>query len=284
MGCEIIDLSLEDNEKHTMKRFSFRNSSKVEENDDNDDNSVDMLAVYGNIQEPQMKKPKTLESSSRQNSDGGTAVMVSPNKKRNPFGVVRESPIFTSPTKLTKTNSSFLKQCSPVKRISASAKCTLNFGKYKINRTVLDNKQEVLSRFFTANRKLVADNDQKSNNVDTQSVDKRVSDIAEKYNRSLVASSSIYSIDSEISSSQSDETSKMNGAEDLELVDSIDDAPEVCNGQTSATITAKSIKDLTTSKEVILNELVIKIQLIFNIFLNRSQSAGNRAYPNQQNH
>lgn len=269
MGCDIIDLSLEDNEKHTMQRVSFRNNPKVEVHSDNDDNSVDMLAVYGNTHEPPKKRHKTLEAS-RRNSDGVLTVLISPNKKRNPFGVVKESSVFTSPTKLTRTNNSFLKQCSPVKRVTANAKCTLNFGKYKINRTVLDNKQEVLSRFFIANHKVVADNEQKLNDckgVDTECVGKRVSDIAEKYNRSLLASSSIYSVDSENSSSQSEETAKIN--DDFELDNSPNDAPpEAYNGQTSATMMSKSVIDLlTTSKEVNSNKLLIKIQFIFNMFV-----------------
>lgn len=288
MGCDIIDLSLEDNEKHTMKRASFRNNAKVEVHSDNDDSSsVDMLAVYGNIHEPAMKKPKTIEAA-RRNSDCATNDLISSNKRRNPFGVVKESSIFTSPTKLTKTNSSFLKQCSPVKRVTASAKCALNFGKYKINRTVLDNKQEVLSRFFTANHKLVADNEHKFNDSKddgTECVGKRVSDIAEKYNQSLMASSSMYSVDSENSSPKSEDPVKI--SDYVELDNSPDDASEVYNGgQTgSATTKTKSVIDLlTVSKEVIPNNFVKKIHFILKNFIySGPQNAGNLVYLNPQN-
>lgn len=150
----------------TRKFIKFRDAPildatpTVEEPSENTD---DLLAMYGRNHanaQPSAKRSKHFHFE---------PLETSPNLARNPFGVAAgvRSPTFTSPTKISAANRSMLGQCSPVKRIHYSTnnqtspvkrRLDTKFGGAKLRpkQTVLDEKQKVLSRFFSTNAALVA--------------------------------------------------------------------------------------------------------------------------------
>lgn len=152
---------VDDSAKHTRKFIPFRDSPKKQPPIDAEP-SADLLAVYGD-------RSRLSASNVPPRPYHFDPLEKSPNLSRNPFGVpVKMSPTLaaiTSPTKLTPTNSSLLRQCSPVKRIdfgATAAKSPLKAlvdrmrrGGKDLKRTVVDAKQNVLSRFFVANQREV---------------------------------------------------------------------------------------------------------------------------------
>lgn len=149
-----------DTVEHARKLIAFRDSPQAQPTLETAPTD-DLLAVYGNRSRSAAAAPKPFHFDPLEKS---------PNLSRNPFGVpVTISPhlaAIASPTKLTPTNSSLLRQCSPVKRIdfgaAKSAKSPLKAfserlrrGGADLKRTVVDVKQNVLSRFFVANQREV---------------------------------------------------------------------------------------------------------------------------------
>lgn len=194
-------------EKNTVKHIQFRDHPKIgntlntSPSTENDNGQDDLLKMYGlgnDIGPPQKKQKIAGEDSNVEQVNENVT-----QKKHNPFSVKRQSvsPL-TTPTKISKDNCSLLKKCSPVKRVEPKAKIALNFSKFIKNKTVIDCKQEVLSRFFTVNHDLVR-NEQSSQNEskDSKTIDndvqKLVIDIKTKYTQNMVESSSIYTLSPE---------------------------------------------------------------------------------------
>lgn len=133
------------------------------EDEDNDEsiNSDDLLSAYGcKPFEPPAKKFKDLDIQAQPTSSTATSSNIPESPKRNPFKIKSNaSPHLMellSPTKITKENSSFIRNQSPVKRIeypNPSPVKRMDYRKLeklsRFQRTIIPKDQNVISRFFT---------------------------------------------------------------------------------------------------------------------------------------
>lgn len=141
----------------SKKQTSNTNTSLNIEDSDDELNAADdsnLLNTYSILKEPAAKKFKDNEGNE---NSANTSKSDSP--KRNPFKVKAGSSThlmdLLSPTKITKENSSLIRNQSPVKRIeypNPSPVKRMDYKKLeklsKFQRTVISNKQNVISRFF----------------------------------------------------------------------------------------------------------------------------------------
>lgn len=117
------------------------------------DNGDDLLNEYTKERQPPQKRFKEDTKGAIENNQNETedtiesidqlSLKITPN--RNPFKKERNiNEELLSPTKITKENCSLIKNQSPVKQIDFKKLEKLS----KFNRTVISNKQNVISRFF----------------------------------------------------------------------------------------------------------------------------------------
>lgn len=117
-----------------------------------EENSEDLLSEYTKVNQPPSKKFKDDVGYDSDDEESATVEVVNETEKlkitptRNPFKKQQpiETPDYQSPTKITGENSSLTRNHSPVKRIDYAKVEKLS----KFKRTVLTEKQNVISRFF----------------------------------------------------------------------------------------------------------------------------------------
>lgn len=117
------------------------------------ENSEDLLNEYMNVTQPPSKKFKDQSDSDADDEESETIQVAKQTEKlkitptRNPFKKQQQSTdeaVCPSPTKITAENSSLINNQSPVKRIDFAKLDKLS----KFKRTVITEKQNVISRFF----------------------------------------------------------------------------------------------------------------------------------------
>lgn len=145
---------------HPPSKPNQDDSPQIEDSDDDADgitNSEELLSAYATVKSPPSKKFKDDYDSDDQTTSAAPT-FTSP--KRNPFKVSASSSShlmeLLSPTKITKQNSSLIRNQSPVKRIEYPNPSPVKRIDYKrleklskFQRTIIPNKQNVLSRFFS---------------------------------------------------------------------------------------------------------------------------------------
>lgn len=138
------------------KRSSSNASASIEDSDDelSKTNESNLINAYSTLKEPPAKKFKD-----DQINENAVAISTNESPKRNPFkvtaGLSSHLTELLSPTKITRENSSLIRNQSPVKRIEYPTPSPVKRMDYKkleklsrFQRTAVSNKKNVISRFF----------------------------------------------------------------------------------------------------------------------------------------
>lgn len=148
-----------DSEKRKQpKKFTMEIEDSDDEPTDSAENSEDLLSAYttgytSTNQPPSKKFRESFEMSS-------PPAFEPQSPKRNPFKVKPNTSLLLdilSPTKITRENSSLIRNQSPVKRIeypTPSPVKSIDYNKLqklsKFQRTVISKEQNIISRFFSS--------------------------------------------------------------------------------------------------------------------------------------
>lgn len=178
-----------------------------------EENSEDLLNQYTKVTQPPSKKFKDeIESDTDEEQVVNETEKLKITPTRNPFKKQQpvESPNFQSPTKITKENSSLINNHSPVKRIDFAKLEKLS----KFKRTVITEKQNVISRFFNSKTSSsnessesettsLHENSDNANSFEKQSEINKISKIQEE---NVIASNCLYMNTSKDSDNESSES------------------------------------------------------------------------------